>query len=65
MVVLIEALEFVDAKNQPGSDSGEFNLPHMIAADKCDWILITNLLDHCIQVFNEYGKCLGEFKCIL
>ena len=68
VIVLNQALEFVDvwnARNQPGSDPGEFNLPHMIAVDKCDRIWITDTMNHRIQVFNEYGKCLGEFKCFV
>ena len=45
--------------------NGDLNGLNMIAVDKCDRIWITDSLNHRIQVFNEYGKCLGEFKCFV
>jgi outer membrane protein assembly factor BamB len=41
---------------EPGSDPGQFNLPHNISCDADGWVYVADRENHRIQVFNGDGK---------
>jgi hypothetical protein len=41
---------------EPGSDPGQFNLPHNVSCDADGWVYVADRENHRIQVFNGDGK---------
>jgi outer membrane protein assembly factor BamB len=41
---------------EPGSDPGQFNLPHNISCDQDGWVYVADRENHRIQVFDGNGK---------
>jgi hypothetical protein len=41
---------------QPGSDPGEFNLPHSVCTDKKGWVYVADRENHRLQIFDSQGK---------
>lgn len=41
---------------EPGSDPGQFNLPHNIACDADGWVYVADRENHRVQVFDGHGK---------
>jgi DNA-binding beta-propeller fold protein YncE len=40
----------------PGTDPGEFNLPHNIATDRNGWVYVADRENHRVQVFDARGR---------
>ena len=40
----------------PGTDPGEFNIPHNIAIDNDSYIYVADRENHRIQIFNSSGE---------
>jgi DNA-binding beta-propeller fold protein YncE len=40
----------------PGSDPGEFNLPHSVCTDKDGYVYVADRENHRIQIFDSNGK---------
>ncbi len=40
----------------PGTEEGQFNLPHNIACDEDGWVYVADRENHRVQVFNGKGK---------
>ncbi|MGF6873543.1 peptidyl-alpha-hydroxyglycine alpha-amidating lyase family protein [Paraburkholderia sp. MM5477-R1] len=40
----------------PGTDPGQFNVPHNICADPDGWVYVADRENHRIQVFDRHGK---------
>ena len=41
---------------EPGTDQGQFNVPHNIATDAEGWVYVADRENHRVQVFNGKGK---------
>ena len=41
---------------EPGTDEGQFNIPHNIATDADGWVYVADRENHRVQVFNGKGK---------
>lgn len=46
----------------PGSDEGQFNLPHNIACDADGWVYVADRENHRIQIFDGNGRYEGQWN---
>jgi DNA-binding beta-propeller fold protein YncE len=46
----------------PGSDPGEFNLPHNIVADREGYVYVADRENHRVQVFDQKGKYQAQWN---
>ena len=46
----------------PGTDEGEFNIPHNIATDKDGYVYVADRENHRVQVFDSNGKYETQFN---
>jgi hypothetical protein len=49
--------------NQPGSDPGQFNLPHALDIDPCDRVFVADALNHRVQIIKTDGSFLQQLQC--
>lgn len=47
---------------EPGSDAGQFNLPHNICCDPDGWVYVADRENHRIQIFDGDGKYETQIK---
>jgi len=47
---------------QPGSDPGEFNLPHSVCTDKDGLVYVADRENHRLQVFDSQGKYMTQWN---
>jgi DNA-binding beta-propeller fold protein YncE len=46
---------------EPGTDPGQFNLPHNIATDADGLVYVADRENHRVQIFDEAGRVLGQW----
>ena len=56
MVVLDRAGNFLRSWGEPGTDPGQFNIPHNICCDADGWVYVADRENHRVQVFDGSGK---------
>ena len=49
---------------EPGSEPGQFNVPHNICADDAGWVYVADRENHRIQVFDGSGRYEGEWRSL-
>ena len=54
--------KFMNAWGKEGTGPGEFNVPHGIAMDSTGRLFVADRGNNRIQIFNQDGKFLGEWK---
>jgi len=47
---------------QPGTDPGEFNLPHSVCTDKDGMVYVADRENHRIQIFDSNGKYITQWN---
>jgi DNA-binding beta-propeller fold protein YncE len=47
---------------EPGTDPGQFNIPHNIAADADGWVYVADRENHRVQVFDGNGKYESQWS---
>ena len=47
---------------QPGTDAGEFNLPHSVCTDKDGLVYVADRENHRIQIFDSKGKYIAQWN---
>jgi len=54
--------EYKFSWGNPGTDPGEFNIPHNIAIDKDSYIYVADRENHRIQIFNSSGEFQSQWN---
>jgi len=47
---------------QPGSDPGEFNLPHSVCTDTEGYVYVADRENHRVQIFDSQGRYLSQWN---
>lgn len=62
VVKFSESGQFLGQWGVPGAGPGEFDLPHGIAVDKLDRVLVADRTNARVQLFDREGRYLSEWK---
>ena len=54
--------KFIKTWGKPGSDPGDFNMPHGLAFDSKGRLFVCDRANNRLQIFNQDGKLLGIWK---
>jgi DNA-binding beta-propeller fold protein YncE len=49
---------------EPGTDPGQFNLPHILVADEDGLVYVADRENHRVQIFDGQGRYQGQWNCL-
>ena len=47
---------------EPGTDPGQFNIPHNIVSDPDGWVYVADRENHRVQIFDGQGRYQGQWN---